>query len=143
MAVSKDGIVAKSEDDKMDWTGHLDKKVFRLLTMVGGKPLGAGRKTFGLLPELGGRSVVSISRTEGQGCSLGSFDRMTDGEGWLIGGQTLALSAIDEGFVQEMFLCRSSNAAFEGVKADLRLLNFGRLCGEIRFSDHLTVEVRR
>lgn len=142
MAVSRDGLVSRAEGD-MSWTGHLDKKLFRLLTTVGNRPLGAGRTTYDLLPELKGRSVVSISRDSTKGCALGAYEAMTSGEGWLIGGQGVALSAIDEGYVHEVFLCHTPGHALEGARADLRLLNFGQTCAEIDFTGGLRVEVRR
>ncbi|QXN72350.1 dihydrofolate reductase [Rhodobacter phage RcSimone-Hastad] len=132
MAVSKDGFVSLGPDDDMLWTGPDDKRAFRLLTSVGGV-LGAGRKTFEQLPRLKGRRVYCISTRRGyiqnaeareamqapfldgpvsdeaayeQTLSLGQFAHQHP-NGWLIGGQTVALDALGIGLVDQVFLCHA------------------------------------
>ena len=132
MAVSKDGFVSFGPDDDMSWTGPDDKRAFRLLTAVGGV-LGAGRRTFEMLPRLKGRRVVCLSTRpvmvenaaarEGQqfpfsdgpmpadaayerALTLGQFAHQHS-TGWLIGGQTVALEALAIGLVDQVFLCHA------------------------------------
>ena len=134
MAVSKDGFLSMSRDDEMGWTGPEDKKVFRLLTSVGGV-LGAGRRTFELLPVLKGRKVICLSTRKGMvqnaearialditrsgpssvvpetaayeaTMSLGAFAFAHPGA-WLIGGLTIAEEALRIGLLDEVHLCRN------------------------------------
>lgn len=132
MAVSKDGFVSLGPNDDMLWTGPDDKRAFRLLTSVGGV-LGAGRRTFEQLPRLKGRRVVCLSTRRGFAENAAgrearqlplldgpipddaAFERMmTIGQfahahpdGWLIGGQTVALEALSVGLVEQVFLCHA------------------------------------
>lgn len=132
MAVSKDGFLAMGPSDPMDWTGRDDKKVFKLLTSVGGV-LGAGRRTFQLLPPLKGRKVVCLSTRKGMvqnlsarhaleagpsadpmpqdaayemTMSLGTFAFAHPGA-WLLGGPTVAMEALGIGLLDEVHLCRN------------------------------------
>ena len=133
MATTADGVTALGPDDPMDWTGSDDKRAFRLLTSVGGV-LGAGRRTFERLPVLKGRVVRCLSTRKGyvnnaearialeagpvlgemkvsdaayvQTITLGSFAHQHP-DGWLIGGQTVALEALAIGLIGEVFMCRS------------------------------------
>lgn len=134
MAVSKDHFFALGANDPMDWTGREDKKVFKLLTSVGGV-LGAGRRTFQLLPELKGRKVVCLSTRKGwvpnaearevlditksgpsemvsetaayeATMSLGAFAFAHPGA-WLIGGLAIAMEAFHIGLLDEVHLCRN------------------------------------
>jgi dihydrofolate reductase len=141
MAVSKDGYVARGENDDMAWTGPDDKTVFKLLTHVGGLPLGVGRKTFEMIPKLPGRSLVSLSMDPTKGCTFTSFyDQYPDA--WLIGGQTIAMQAIEREMVDQVFLCRSPQVLGRGVKIDWRLSQFSHLSSLIKFGD-VVVEVRQ
>lgn len=117
MAVSADGFVARGPTDDMTWTGSTDKRVFRLLTSVGGI-LGAGRRTFEQLPKLEGRTVVPLSRN---GMTLTEFvSRYPDA--WLIGGQEVALEALRLHLLDQAFLCRSREAFLRfGIKDEITL----------------------
>lgn len=119
MVQSADGYVARGPQDDMKWTGSWDKKVFRLLTSVGG-PLAAGSKTYDQLPELKGREIFRLSNkgsTLGRpGISLGHFHRHYK-EGWLIGGQEVAVAALDRGMVDEAFIMHVDVQLIEGISA--------------------------
>lgn len=115
MAVSADGFVARGPTDDMTWTGSTDKRVFRLLTSVGGI-LGAGRRTFEQLPKLEGRTVVPLSRN---GMTLIEFASQYP-DAWLIGGQDIALDALRCGKLDQVFLCRSREAFLRfGIKDEI------------------------
>lgn len=132
MASSLDGIVSLGPNDDMFWTGESDKKAFRLLTSVGGV-LGAGRRTFENLPALRGRTVRCLSHrrckmvsspwavkpweVDGDAAfdaSYSAHETLTLREfaqqfpqGWLVGGQTVALEALKADLVNEVFMCRA------------------------------------
>lgn len=122
MAVSADGYLARGPEDDMRWLGPWDKAAFRILTGVGGV-LGVSRRSRRLMPEtLQGREVLSLS-SGGLGQEDGQFSWGTVSDfgrifpdGWLLGGPTLALHALEARMVREVHLCRSERRAFpEGV----------------------------
>jgi dihydrofolate reductase len=158
MVTSLDGIVALGPDDPMEWAGSEDTKAaFRLLTSVGGV-LGAGRRTFERLPVLKGRTVRCLSTRRGcvpnaetrkimegpqignelvsekvgydETMSLGNFYH-TYSDGWLIGGQTIALEALAVNLIGEVFMCRAPVKL--RAMADLQTVRWDqiskRLCG--------------
>ena len=86
MAISADHFVAKGPKDKMRWTSITDKRVFQLLTSVGGF-LGAGRRTFDLLPALECRTIKCLSQNSFW--TVNNFALSFPGS-WLIGGQEVA-----------------------------------------------------
>lgn len=112
MAVSKDNFVARGERDDMRWTGATDKALFKLVTTLGGEVLAAGRKTAELLPHLEGRTVLTLSRG---GYSLldlyQEHPRAT-----LIGGQTVALEALELNLIDEVVLMHLERLAFSGIR---------------------------
>jgi dihydrofolate reductase len=110
MVVSADGFVSRGPDDDMRWTGKDDKRVFRMLTQVGTGFLGAGRKTAALMPPLKGRTVVTLSHQLGH-TTLGRFAHAYPGA-WLIGGQTIALDALEHALVDEAYICHAHAHAF-------------------------------
>lgn len=111
MAVSKDGYVARSEDDRMDWLGPSDKAVFRILTCVDGGVCGVSAKTGTLMPHtLEARKLILLSRSKTD-WSLEKFSGFYP-DGWLLGGLHLALVAIGHGLIQEAHICRSGRMAF-------------------------------
>lgn len=137
MAVSADGFVCRGPDDDMRWTGSTDKQLFRSQTM--GHVLGAGSTTFAQMPPLPGRTLVRISRDPGLGMALGDFCREHP-DGWLIGGQTVLLSAIREGFVDRVLMSHvraelGSGAVDEVTPLLSRLGWMGRSCPQ----EHLTI----
>lgn len=122
MAVSADGYVARDGNDDMSWTGHLDKAVFRILTSVGPEPLAVGRRTKIIMPRtLPGRNMFTISSS---GLGDGSLDEYYNRyrDGWLIGGQTVALAAKERGMISEVHLCRTGAVLEGGIPFDKRLL---------------------
>ena len=102
MAISADGFVAKNDHDTMEWLGHTDKKVFRILTGVGGI-CAAGRVTADILPHLGARRVIRLTR---DGMTLDHVAGLYP-NAWLLGGQIAAINAFLRGYIQEVHLCRS------------------------------------
>jgi dihydrofolate reductase len=114
MAVSKEGYVQRCREDDMSWTGPFDKAVFRLLSHVGGD-LGCGPKTYRLMPtRLQGRTMHKLSRgldPDGRLHDLLWF-QMEHPNGWLIGGQVLAMSALMQDMVDEAFICVSDRKCF-------------------------------
>lgn len=124
LAVSADGYLSRGPHDDMEWTGSPDKKVFRLLTSVGGV-CAAGSTTWAHMPELPGRRVVPISRClavqhrmghSEHAMSLGTFAHRFP-NGWLLGGPTVAMDALDCGLVDQVYLCRSPVVLFESQGA--------------------------
>jgi dihydrofolate reductase len=117
MAVSSDGYVARCHGDTMDWLGRDDKAVFRLLTATGDRALACGTGTAPLLPPMVGRKVYALSRDD---YGLSHFEQ-SHPNGWLIGGQTIALSALGQMYLSEVHLCRSDRMAFpvDGAIRDL------------------------
>ena len=103
LAVSETGILARGRDDNMRWTGPDDKTVFRLLTMTSGGVCLAGMRTYQMLPELKGRTVLPLSRTR-DGMTLEEAEALHP-NAWLLGGVDVAESALRAGLVTEAYLC--------------------------------------
>lgn len=123
MGVSADGYVSRGPDDDMSWLGPVDKKVFRILTGVGGK-LACGFKTSQCMPEaLDGREVAVIRSDWRKGPTIDHFNREHP-DGWLVGGQHIAVNAIAMGLVTEAHICVSSRKAFP----DGEPLHSGDIC---------------
>ena len=108
LAVSKDGYLAREKNDRMDWLGSTDKAVFRILTGVGGK-CAVGSETAECMPKtLPGRELTVLSR---RGVSLVEFANANP-DGWLLGGPTLAMMALENDLLSEVHICRSDRKAF-------------------------------
>jgi len=119
MVVSADGYVARDEHDDMSWTGTADKKIFRILTGVGGI-CAVGSKTYAMMPSvLHGRALVCLSR---KGLTLIDLHRLEKcPDIWLLGGQTVALEALRLGIISEVHLCVSAIClGKQGIKQQLR-----------------------
>jgi len=119
MATSADGFIARGPDDDMKWSGSLDKLIFKLLTCTSGGQLGAGSTTYDQMPkQLNGRTLHCISRNipnRSRKCiSLSQFYTVYP-QGWLIGGQTIALTALEENLIHEVFLVRTPNFILRGI----------------------------
>ena len=109
MAVSADGFVARKQDDDMSWLGWADKAVFRILTGVGSAPLCVGRRSAMHMPVvLPGRILYQVDRDQR---TLEAF-YAEHPDAWLLGGQKLALYAIEAGMVSEAHICRSARQAY-------------------------------
>lgn len=124
MVVSADGYVAREANDDMSWAGPTDKAVFRLLTMVGSH-LACGEKTFNLMKgvKLPGRTLHVLSRCPYHNVvyDLKWFNRNYP-TGWLIGGQKLAMRALNYDMVDQAFICVSTRKCFptdSGVECEL------------------------
>lgn len=159
MACSEDGIVSLAPDDDMSWTGTDDKRAFRLLTSVGGV-LGAGRRTFEQLPTLKGRRTYCLSSRRGVVMNAAAREAMqfpfSDGpvsddaayeetltlgqfahrfpEAWLIGGQTVALEALQLQMVGEVFLCRAPIELHYSTLYDPRTAQLDRITPTLKAS---------
>lgn len=116
MAVSKDGYVARTENDTMAWTGKTDKQVFRLLTCVGGT-IACGSKTWEMMPrKLAGRHMIRLStKPYNADCPFVQdlkWYNQAQPNGWLIGGLHVATEALMMDLVDQAFICRSDRYAF-------------------------------
>jgi dihydrofolate reductase len=118
LACSADGFLASGPTDDMSWTGAEDKKIFRLLTTVGSRVCGVGRKTYDLMPDLKGRQLVCLSRLSGGSTlTLGQF-AFRYPTGWLIGGPELAQEALDSNLVGQVVMCTAVNSLLGGGVPD-------------------------
>lgn len=104
MAVSRNGYVAKGPVDDMTWTGPDDKAVFKLLTSTG-DILAASAQTVEQMPStLEGRGqLYALSRDPRKGVQLEDLAPMAP-NAWLLGGPTIAMYALRNGFVDRVFL---------------------------------------
>lgn len=129
MAVSRDGYVARSPEDDMSWLGKTDKAIFRILTGVG-QECAISAWSCHLIPgnegRLPGRSLHPLSREgfhhadeeNGKLGAWGTLDEFYNAhpDGWLLGGQALAIDALEARYVDEVHLCRSDRSAFPDPK---------------------------
>lgn len=149
LAVSSDCFVARGPEDDMKWTDRHDKSVFKLLTTVGNPILCAGYNTYRQLPKLPGREVIPLSRYSSRGLTLEQFHHEYVGgpisrDIILIGGQTVALEAMDNDMIHEVILCMSTNVKLEnGIRCDRRIFNFGHLVQPIVDFEGVSVQVLR
>jgi hypothetical protein len=152
LAVSGDARLCKGPNDDMAWTGGMDKKTFRLLSHVGGTCF-AGTTTYAVMPPLGGRrKLMRVTRKPcypGTDVTLEGAYEM-DPMGWVIGGPTLALAALDAGFIHEAFLCSIEHVKLgqawpDAPKLDVLLRKFPRGClaDVVPFAPGYRVEVYR
>lgn len=140
MAVSADGYVARGPEDDMTWTGPTDKAVFRLLTM--GETVGAGRVTYNLMRnlKLKGRDLRLITSNPGAGYTLESFARNCP-RSWLIGGHTVALSALDHNLLDHVYLSVVGVELGHGIKLDHRFRTLFPLIDVVNFEGVRPVKV--
>ena len=123
MAISADWFIAQSESDDMRWTGPSDKAAFKVLTGVGHEPLAVSWKTKQCMPDtLPGRDlyVLSTQRGRGDGDLVDYHSAYPDG--WLIGGQTLAMVAKARGLLDEVHICQSSRRLKGGIPFNTALI---------------------
>lgn len=153
-AVSLDGFMARDHHDHMDWTGSLDKGLFRVLTGVGGV-VGVGSTTYDLMTRsqsggrrlFPGRRLVRITRgrpREGEeSMSLSQFDSAFR-DGWLAGGHELMKSALMNGCIDEMHVCMVPAELGRGLKApDIPMGMEDQLTTRFHDRDGLYVVVRQ
>lgn len=102
LAVGRDGFMARSPEDNMQWTGAMDKSIFKLLTSVG-QVVGMSNRSADLLPSKGlvGRTVVRLSRS---GLTLSGFAENYPGA-WLGSGYNLTQQALAQDYVRSVFIC--------------------------------------
>src|SRR5690606_28588783 len=106
MAVSLDGYMARGVDDDMAWTGQTDKRIFRILTGVGGQ-VGVSARSGLHMPRLPCREVTVLSTV---GVTVEEYARAHP-VAWLVGGPTLAAHALLRGLLEEVHLVRVSRCA--------------------------------
>lgn len=112
MAITADGFVSRGPRDDMSWTGPLDKRLFRILTSVGGRVY-AGSTTYELMRgsrhvpayTLEGRRLFRVTRNPTDKAVEASLADIPS-DGWLIGGPTIAYAAMDALMVEEVHLNR-------------------------------------
>lgn len=124
MAVSKEGYVTRTADDDMSWTGATDKQLFRLLTSVGGH-IACGSRTRMPL-SLPGRTLHTLSRKrvvpynpDGPVYNDLEWFNRCHPDGWLVGGQTIAMEALKQDLVDEAFICMSDRKCFPRPDGEL------------------------
>lgn len=114
LGVSADGYLARGPNDDMRWLGPMDKKVFRVLTGIDGL-LVVSKKTAEAMPsELPGRRLFPVSSSDPNLPDLEEAFLKYGSYAWLIGGPSLALLALKEGYIHETVLCVSDRLAFSG-----------------------------
>lgn len=110
LAVSGNGYTSAGLQDRMDWTSHTDKALFRVMTLTGTRLLGLSKRTQQLMPiELPMRTLIPLSR---RGVTVEQFAKHYPGS-WLIGGQTLVMNAIRLNLVDEVHLSWSTKSVVE------------------------------
>ncbi len=109
MAVSSDGFLCRGPTDDMTWTGRTDKLLFRILTGVG-RVCAAGSTTRDLVRSLPGRTLLGLSR---DGYTLEDFAKEYP-DGWLLGGPTVVVAALEVGLVSEVYLSWITNVKLGG-----------------------------
>ena len=107
LGISRDGFLARTENDDMRWLGPIDKAIFRILTGINGTLI-VSKKTAQNMPALEGRKLIPVSSSE---FSLEEAAAAFE-DAWLIGGPTLALIALKGGLIHETILCVSDRYAF-------------------------------
>jgi len=110
MGMSADGYVSINESDDMKWLGKDDKAAFKLLTLGADKHLLVSRKSGLLLPHLEGRKTILLSRDSSEGFSLSEAYTLFK-DGVLIGGQTIAVIALQKDMIHRAHICKSVNKA--------------------------------
>lgn len=105
MAISRNGYVSRGPTDTMTWTGPTDKAVFKLLTSTE-DVLAASAQTLEYMPSaLPGRGkVFALSTNPMRGVALEDLAPAAP-NAWLLGGQTIGLHAMRNGFVDQVYLC--------------------------------------
>lgn len=116
MGVSSDGYVSLGPGDRMEWLKGDDKLAFRLLTVAGSGVCGASARTLDLMPaHLEGRRLVRITRSN---FCLEAFVQRHGPDCTLLGGQTLALYALEQNLVRSVHVCRSRSVQLGSGQRD-------------------------
>ena len=104
IALSADGFLAQNKKDNMSWTGELDKKIFKLLTLSGNTICYCPRATYKLLPKLPGRTVFPISSKPGYFSLEKAVAKQNSSEAYLIGGPTILEEALSRGHIDTLIV---------------------------------------
>lgn len=119
LGLSQNNFIAKSENDDMKWL-KADKNVFRLLSATNEGICFISRKSGLLMPKtLPGRKIIKLSTldyTKYLTLEL-AFSYYPNSN--LLGGQTLALEAINKNYITDIFLTYAPIELKEGIKFNL------------------------
>lgn len=106
LGMSSDQILALGPDDNMSWM-QADKDLFKMLTHTNGGKCFVSQKTFDLMPHnLKGRHLRVLTRQ-----AFGAMERGLECDWWLLGGPTLAVEALEAGFIDRCFFTKISDKA--------------------------------
>jgi dihydrofolate reductase len=115
LGLSKNNFIAKSENDDMGWL-KTDKNVFRLLSATNGGINYISKKSGEFMPDiLPGRKIIKLSRKSLNLDMAYTLNRKSN----LLGGQTLALEAINKNYITDIFLTYSPIELETGIKFNL------------------------
>ncbi len=138
---SSNGYMAKNATDPVDWSPSLDKKIFNMLTTVGGVCV-CSKYTYGVLPQKmlndPARQFIIAERTGDK--SLQSLNVIYP-NAYLIGGPTFLKAAYDAGVV-DMIIINTMQTPIESTDRYKNPFhgNLPQPIKEIRF-DELTVRI--
>jgi len=118
LGLSKNNFIAKSENDDMTWLKG-DKNIFRLLSSAGQGINFISKKSSKFMPEsLKGRELMIISRSGNHYWTLEEANKYFKTAN-LLGGQTLALEAINKNYITDIFLTYAPIELKTGIKFNL------------------------
>jgi dihydrofolate reductase len=119
LGLSKNNFIAKSENDDMSWL-KADKNVFRLLSATNGGICFISRKSGLLMPDtLPGRKIIKLSKLDYIKYPTLELAYTHYPNANLLGGQTLALEAINKNYITDIFLTYSPIELESGIKFNL------------------------
>ena len=119
LGLSKDNFIAKSENDDMSWL-KADKNVFRLLSATNGGRCFISKKSGEFMPKaLKGRTIELLSKSDPSIRWRLYHANLFHPNANLLGGQTLAKIAIENGYIIDIFLTYSPVELETGIKFNL------------------------
>lgn len=119
LGLSQDNFIAKSKNDNMEWL-KADKNVFRLLSSTNKGICFISRKSGLLMPKvLPGRKIIKLSTLDYTKYLTLELAFSSYPNSNLLGGQTLALKAINKNYITDIFLTYSPIKLETGIKFNL------------------------